>query len=79
MTTQEQGNREPTKKTRDADFVGAEAAMRRAAELARRRAIEISGSVAVFKDGKIVWDPAPTVPRSLSSIAPHNSSANEAV
>lgn len=56
MTTQKHGNQEPPKKPRDADFFGAEAAMCRAAELARRRAIETSGSVAVFKDGKIVWD-----------------------
>ncbi len=60
MTTQEQGNHEPAKKPRDPDFVGAEAAMHRAAELARRRAIETSGSVAVFKDGKIVQNTAST-------------------
>ena len=79
MTIQKQGNQELTNKSRDPDFVGAEAAMRRAAELARRRAIETSGSVAVFKDGKIVWDKEPTVPRSLSSIDPHSSNANETV
>ena len=31
---------EPTRKPRDPDFIGAEAAMRRAAERARRRAAE---------------------------------------
>ncbi len=56
MTTRKQGNREPTKKPRDPDLVGAEAAMRRAAKIARRRAIETSGFVAVFKDGKIVHE-----------------------
>lgn len=47
-------NEKSTKKTRDPDLVGAEAAMQRAAERARRRAIEITGSVVIFKDGKIV-------------------------
>ena len=39
---------------RHPDFVGAEAALKRAAIKARRRAIETSGSVAIFRDGKIV-------------------------
>ena len=54
MTTRKQGNQEPTGKPHDPDFIGAEIAMRRAAESARRRAIETSGSVVVFKNGKIV-------------------------
>ena len=43
-------------KFRDPDLVGAEVAMRRAAELARRRAEETAGMVAVFKDGQIVQE-----------------------
>ncbi len=39
---------------RHPDFVGAEAALKRAAIKARRRAIEVSGSVAIYRDGKIV-------------------------
>jgi len=47
-------NEKSLKKTRDPDLVGAEAAMQRAAERARRRAIETTGSVVIFKDGKII-------------------------
>ncbi len=47
-------NLKSTEKSRDPDLVGAEAAMRRAAERARRRADETSGAVAVFKNGQIV-------------------------
>ncbi len=43
-----------TEKYRDPDFVGAEAAMHRAAERARRRAQETTGEMPVFRDGKIV-------------------------
>ncbi|VAW75184.1 hypothetical protein MNBD_GAMMA15-1967 [hydrothermal vent metagenome] len=46
----------PTRKPRDPDFVGADAAMHRAAKRARRRAEETSGSVAVYKDGRIVQE-----------------------
>ena len=63
MTTQKKDNYKPdkpAKQPRDPDFVGAEAAMHRAAALARRRAIATSGSVAVFRDGKIVQDTAAT-------------------
>jgi len=49
-------NIKSTEKSRDPDLVGAEVAMRRAAELARRRAEETAGAVAVFKDGKIVQE-----------------------
>ena len=55
MTTREQDTPEPAKQPRDPDFVGAEAAMHRAAKIARRRAMETSGAVAVFRDGKMVW------------------------
>ncbi len=49
-------DQKPTRKPRDPDFVGAEAAMHRAAKRARRRAGETSGSVVVYKDGKIVQE-----------------------
>ncbi|MDE0109179.1 MAG: hypothetical protein OXN96_15290 [Bryobacterales bacterium] len=42
-------------RSRDPDFVGAEAALRRAAERARRRAAECGTAIAIFKDGKVVW------------------------
>lgn len=42
-------------RSRDPDFVGAEAALQRAAERARRRAAECGTAIAVFKDGKVVW------------------------
>ena len=58
MTTQKQGHQETTEKQRDPDFVGAEIAMHRAAKRARRRAMETVGAVAVFKDGKVVWEKA---------------------
>ncbi len=45
---------EQKQRPRDPDFVGAEAALKRAAIKARRRAIEVSGSVAIYRDGKIV-------------------------
>lgn len=41
--------------TRDPDFVGAEAALRRAAERARRRAAACGNDIAIFQDGKVVW------------------------
>lgn len=49
-------NEKSNNKTRDPDLAGAEAAMRRAAERARRRAIETTGSVVIFKDGKIIQE-----------------------
>ena len=58
MTTQKQGHQETTEKQRDPDFVGAEIALHRAAKRARRRAMETVGAVAVFKDGKVVWEKA---------------------
>lgn len=45
-----------TKKHRDPDFVGAEIAMDRAAKHAWRRAAETGGTIAVFKNGKIVHE-----------------------
>ena len=61
MTTQKPDNPEPSEKSRkprDPDFIGAEAALSRAAERARRRAFETVGAVAVFKDGRVVWEKA---------------------
>ncbi|MXX37751.1 MAG: hypothetical protein F4Z85_06670 [Gemmatimonadetes bacterium] len=58
MTTQKQEHQETTEKQRDPDFVGAEIALHRAAKRARRRAMETGGAVAVFKDGKVVWEKA---------------------
>ncbi len=49
-------NQKSTRKPRDQDLAGAEMAMRRAAKCARRRAAETTGSVAVYKDGKIVQE-----------------------
>ncbi len=62
MTTQKHENQDPESKPRDPDFVGAETAMRRAAVKARRRAFQTSGRVAVFKDGRIVWQTADEAP-----------------
>lgn len=39
----------------DPDIVGADAALRRAAERARRRAAACGNDIAIFQDGKIVW------------------------
>ncbi len=49
-------NQKSTREPRDPDLVGAAVAMRRAARRSRRRAAESTGSVAVFKDGKIVQE-----------------------
>jgi len=49
-------NQKSTQKPRDSDLAGADVAMRRAAKRARRRAAETTGSVAVYKDGKIVQE-----------------------
>lgn len=58
MTTGRRGNQGTTENQRDLDFVGAETALRRAAIRARRRAMETVGAVAVFRDGKVVWQKA---------------------
>ena len=47
-----------TKKPRDPDLIGAEIALRRAAERVRRRAAETGSSVVVVRDGKVVWEKA---------------------
>ena len=55
MTTQEQHDGFQPMKSQDSDFIGALAALRRAAVKARRRAFETTGSVAVVKDGEVAW------------------------
>ena len=49
-------NQKSTKKSRDPDLVGAEIALRRAAERVRQRAAEIGSTVVVVRDGKVVWE-----------------------
>ena len=56
MDDKSKGNQKPVEHERPAHFVGAEAALRRAAAKARKRAIETTGSVPVWKDGKIVYE-----------------------
>ena len=46
----------PPDSERSPYFIGAEAALRRAAIKARKRAIETTGSVPTWRDGKIVYD-----------------------
>ena len=49
-------NQKSTKNPRDPDLVGAEIALRRAAERVRQRAAETGSTVVVVKDGKVVWE-----------------------
>ena len=56
MTTQQRVRERTSEKSRDSDFAGAEIALRRAAYRARQRAINNIGAVAVFRDGKVVWE-----------------------
>ena len=56
MTSENEQTPVQVKRPRDPDMIGAEAAMHRAAKIARRRAFETIGAVAVFKDGKMVWE-----------------------
>ena len=58
MTVREQDDGYRAAKSRDMDFIGALAALRRSAIKARRRAFETTGSVAIVKDGKVVWETA---------------------
>lgn len=48
----------PAVKSTDTDFIGAMAALRRAAANARRRAFDTIGSVAIVEDGRVVWQRA---------------------
>ena len=70
MTIRDQENRNPSKKLRDPDLIGAEAAMLRASERARRRAIDTSGSVTIFRNGKIVRE------KDLRKIFPEENQGN---
>ena len=55
MTMQEQRDGHQPMKSQDSDFIGALAALKRAAVKARRRAFETTGSVAIVKDGRVFW------------------------
>ena len=55
MVEDSTAGQERTERPRHPDFIGAEAALKRAAIKAQRRAIETSGSYAIYKDGKIVF------------------------
>ena len=52
----DRAKREHTSEEWTEDTLAALAALRRAAIKARRRAIETTGSVATWRDGKIVYD-----------------------
>ena len=54
MSDNNQIDRKRTRIPRNPDFIGAEAALKRAAIKAQRRAIETSGSYAVYRDGRIL-------------------------
>ena len=56
MIDAEQQNQQPADRPRYSDSVGVEAALRRAAKLARQRAFETIGAVVAFEDGKVVWE-----------------------
>ena len=56
MNKQHTADKKATKRPRSERFIGAEAALRRAAVKARRRAIETTGSVPTWKNGKIVYE-----------------------
>ena len=58
MTAREQDDGYRPVKSKDTDFIGAVTALRRAAAKARRRAFDTTGSVAIVKDGRIVWQRA---------------------
>ena len=55
MSAREQDDGYRPVKSRDTDFIGAMTALRRAAAKARRRAFDTIGSVAIVKDGRVVW------------------------
>ena len=55
MRAREQDDGYRPVKSRDTDFNGALAALQRAAVKARQRAFHTTGSVAIVKDGRVVW------------------------
>ena len=55
---------EPAKERQVQHSIGPDAALaalRRASDIARRRALETTGSVAIFRDGEIVYETDPNV------------------
>ena len=59
MTTQKQQKQQIEPAEHDLFWIGAEAALQRAAKKARKRAIALNGYVATYRDGKIVYDTEP--------------------
>ena len=55
MKAREQDDGHRPVEPRDTDFNGALAALQRAAVKARQRAFDTTGSVAIVKDGRVVW------------------------
>lgn len=71
MTQQQRDDKlnkpEPSQERQIQHSIGPEAALaalRRASDIARRRALETTGSVAIFRDGEIVYE---TDPKALFS------------
>ena len=56
MTSRNEQTPAQVKRPRDPDMIGAEAAMHRAAQKARRKSFDAGLPVAVFKDGKVLWE-----------------------
>lgn len=65
MTQQQRDSKpEPAQERPVQHSIGPEAALaalRRASDIARRRALETTGSVAIFRDGEIVYETDPNV------------------
>lgn len=65
MTQQQRDDKpEPSQERQVQHSIGPEAALaalRRASDIARRRALETTGSVAIFRDGEIVYETDPNV------------------
>ncbi len=72
MSEREQGNEEGLVDPQDVDNAGALAALRRASIKARLRALEVSGSVVMYRDGKIVYESDPKIlfPDGMDDEAP---------
>lgn len=65
MTQQQRDDKpEPAQERQGQHSIGSDAALaalRRASDIARRRALETTGSVAIFRDGEIVYETDPNV------------------
>ena len=59
MVTQEKEKRTTAQEERNPYWLGAEAALKRAAKKARRRDIALTGSAVTYRDGKVVYDTEP--------------------